>query len=391
LAQLSWFPLFGSPVSAAELDGALVGAVFVGDAAIYAPPPVDLSASARACRNAYLGALPRPIARDAGQTLRHPKQLLAARRDFLARQSEAVAGAKGLDDARRFAQSLTLHVEWEGMSEPPLLEARQAQQWAEMNPASPIVPVAQLFAAHRYRAAYECDLLAGDGAGAASAAAAWHDAIAAARRGHLPLVECLADDLVRVDHVYLAGAGHPDATVEGPQGTTQTIALADLRAALAAPRYAESFAGEVATGETYSHWFGPALEFALLPVGGGWEIAVRHSASPENLARLTPPLHFLPNPRDVEPWHVLPVPSGCAGPDPQQAPAARREFIYSRAVGTTIDGPGASRPVSPEEIAQIRRDGHGVMEILSVIPGPVREGCPTIGRLRFRLNVFGRR
>jgi hypothetical protein len=31
------------------------------------------------------------------------------------------------------------------------------------------------------------------------------------------------------------------------------------------------------------------------------------------------------------------------------------------------------------------------MEILSVIPGPVREGCPTIGRLRFRLNVFGRR
>jgi len=53
------------PASAAELDGALVGAVFAGDPAIYAPPPVDLSPSARACRNAYLQALPEPLDRDA--------------------------------------------------------------------------------------------------------------------------------------------------------------------------------------------------------------------------------------------------------------------------------------------------------------------------------------
>jgi hypothetical protein len=56
-----------------------------------------------------------------------------------------------------------------------------------------------------------------------------------------------------------------------------------------------------------------------------------------------------------------------------------------------LNGPGASRSVSPEEIEQIRRDGHGVMEILSATPGPVREGCPSIGRLRFRVDVFGRR
>jgi hypothetical protein len=191
---------------------------------------------------------------------------------------------------------------------------------------------------------------------------------------------------------WLAVEGDQAAgTVDGPQGTTQTITLAHLRAALAVPRYAESFAGEIAAGESYSRWFGPGLEFALLPAGGGWEIAVRDSASPANLARLTPPLHFLPNPRDVEPWHLLPVPAACTGPDPQQAPGPRREFIYSRAVGATIDGPSASRPVSPEEIEQIRRDGHGVMEILSATPGPVRDGCPTIGRLRFRVDVFGRR
>ncbi len=143
--------------------------------------------------------------------MRQPKRLLAARRDFVARQSRAVAGAKGLDDARRFAQGLTLHLEWEGMSGPPLLEAHQALQWAEENPASPVVPTARLFAAHRYRAAYECAAREGDEAGAASAAAAWRDAIAAARHVRLPLVECLADDLVRVDHVYLPGFGHPDA------------------------------------------------------------------------------------------------------------------------------------------------------------------------------------
>ncbi len=124
-----------------------------------------------------------------------------------------------MDDAHRFAQSLTLHVEWEGMSDPPLLEARQALQWADEkadeNPASPIVPAAQLFAAHRYRAAYECAVLAGDGTAAAAAAAAWRDAIAAARRAPPPLVECLADDLARVDHVYLPGAGHPDAAGDG--------------------------------------------------------------------------------------------------------------------------------------------------------------------------------
>ena len=147
--------------------------------------------------------------------MRHPKRLLAARRDFLARQSLALAGGTGLDDAHRFAQSLTLHVEWEGMSDPPLLEAHQALQWAEENPGSRIVPVAQLFAAHRYRAAYECALLAGDGTGAAAAAAAWRDAITAARRAPPPLVECLADDLARVDHVYLPGAGHPDAAGDG--------------------------------------------------------------------------------------------------------------------------------------------------------------------------------
>jgi hypothetical protein len=156
-------------------------------------------------------------------------------------------------------------------------------------------------------------------------------------------------------------------------------------------RYAESFAGEVAAGETFSRSFGPALELALLPAGGGWEIAVRQAASDENLARLTPPLHFLPNPRYIEPWRLMPVPPACTVPDPQQGPGPRREFVFSRAVGTTIAGPDARQAVTPEEVEQIRRDGQGVLEVLSADPGPVRDGCPSIGRLRFRVDLFGRR
>lgn len=126
-------------------------------------------------------------------------------------------------------------------------------------------------------------------------------------------------------------------------------------------------------------------------LGGGWEIGVRGARSPDNLARLTPPLHFLPNPRDIEAWHVLPVPAACAGRDPQQAPGQRRKLIYSPAVGAAIDGADASRSVTADELAQVRRAGHGVLEVLSVAPGPSRDGCPTIGHLRFRVNVFGQR
>lgn len=204
------------PPWAAELDGALVAAVFDGSATVYAPTAPALSPSARTCRAAYLRALPRPLSRDAGQTLRAPKRLLAARRDFLAHQTAALVGGRGGDDAHRFAQSLTLHMEWEGLSEAPLLEARQAMQWAEENPASPVVPAAQLFAAHRYRAAYECATLAGDAATAAPAAAAWREALGAARRARLPLVDCVANDLAQVGHVYLPGAGHP-----GPEAVSR--------------------------------------------------------------------------------------------------------------------------------------------------------------------------
>jgi hypothetical protein len=330
------------PASAAALDGALVGAVFADDPAIYALPAVDLSPSARACQKAYLGALPRPIAHDGGQTMRHPKRLLAARRDFVARQTLAMAGGKGLDDARRFAHSLTLHVEWEGMSEPPsggraprccggwTLMVAGWLRWAavpywlaarplwacscpwlgaflDVAPLAPLVVRAEVLRhgvdarqptlVLRAKETFVGGLLdsglvvaMGDGMHCRPDAALfppgseWILALngPGAKPGTGSALSHCGQYWPAVDGDQAVGA------IDGPQGTTQTITLAELRAALAVPRYAESFDGEIGAGETYSHWFGPALEFALLPVGGGWEIAGRHAASPENLARLSP-------------------------------------------------------------------------------------------------------
>ena len=93
---------------------------------MHAPAPVDLSPSARACRNAYLACAPSADGTRWGRDHAPPEATARRRRDFVSRQSLVVVGGTGFDDAHRFAQSLTLHVEWEGMSDPPLLEARQA-------------------------------------------------------------------------------------------------------------------------------------------------------------------------------------------------------------------------------------------------------------------------
>ena len=49
--------------------------------------------------------------------------------------------------------------------------------------------------------------------------------------------------------------------------------------------------------------------FTLEPLksGDGWEIVIKETGSDDrdNLARLTPPLHIITNPRFIEGWHFL--------------------------------------------------------------------------------------
>ena len=62
----------------------------------------------------------------------------------------------------------------------------------------------------------------------------------------------------------------------------------------------------------------------------------------ENLARLTPPYHFVPNPRFIEGWHFRN--SDNTGPNEVgeknvNAPQRVRDFIFSPMVGKTVEYP----------------------------------------------------
>jgi hypothetical protein len=69
----------------------------------------------------------------------------------------------------------------------------------------------------------------------------------------------------------------------------------------------EVIAGRVAAGDSFAQPFANRFTFHLLPLERGWEIVIREAGREENLARLTPPWHFVPNPRDIEGWHFRSV------------------------------------------------------------------------------------
>jgi hypothetical protein len=96
----------------------------------------------------------------------------------------------------------------------------------------------------------------------------------------------------------------------------------------------------------------------LEPRASGWEIVVREQGREENLDRLTPPLHFSPNPREIEGWQMVDASSPCPRPyGTETGPENPRRFIFSPEVGRRIDGPKANRSVPPEEVEAIGRFG----------------------------------
>jgi hypothetical protein len=135
--------------------------------------------------------------------------------------------------------------------------------------------------------------------------------------------------------------------------------------------------GEVKMGETFEKAFGPAFYFRLEPNAYGWLITLRDERGSEDLSRLTPPFHFVPNPREIEGWHFRN--SDNSGPNEPgeknvNAPGLIREFIFSPEVGRTIDGPNAKRKPTLEEIEKIQRFGRGELRILDYKLGDLVPG-----------------
>lgn len=119
------------------------------------------------------------------------------------------------DEALMFLNVARIYYEWEGMSDGPLTEAEVAAGYLSAHPETPVKPYLYLFLLHRYRSAYECQIMEKDVAGAKKTAALYRAILARARAQTDPLAVLAADDLdlepgnVFLDTEYTGGPVRP--------------------------------------------------------------------------------------------------------------------------------------------------------------------------------------
>lgn len=157
------------------------------------------------------------------------------------------------------------------------------------------------------------------------------------------------------------------------------------------PKFSEKFSGRVEGRKQYRRPFGSRFEFILKPVPQGWQICVKEFGRDENLARLTPPFHFVPNPREIEGWQFLENPSECVN-RPYQAdagPANPRQFIFSPEVGKTIAGPDSRKALADKNINAVKKFGRGTLNIKNFKLTTAKDGCPKIEWLEFSVQLDG--
>ncbi len=186
--------------------------------------------------------------------------------------------------------------------------------------------------------------------------------------------------------------GEVVGSIDGKQGDIRRMPLGTFRDKLRYPSFQEQFSGRIDRGKTYRRPFGSMFYFVLEPIPTGWEIQIREIGREENLARLTPPLHGAPNPREIEGWHFMADPSSCADRAylADSGPDNPRSFIFSPEVGRNIAGEKASRSVTTEDIQAVERFGIGTLTIDRSTLGPIHpNGCPDIERLEFTVQVKG--
>ena len=159
---------------------------------------------------------------------------------------------------------------------------------------------------------------------------------------------------LRVKEAFVSGPIEDGATIEARESLTLLSFSRRLRDVLAA-RASSRIEGELTAGEAFQASFGPDFVFRLDPSPAGWTLSIRETGRDDDLSRLTPPFHGPPNPRDIEGWHFRN--SDNTGPNETgeknvNAPGIVREFIFSREVGRSIDGPRATRQPTAEEIEE---------------------------------------
>jgi len=185
--------------------------------------------------------------------------------------------------------------------------------------------------------------------------------------------------------------GEVVGSIDGAAKQVKSMPLREFRGRFLYPHFDEKFSARVSAGERFRRPFGSRFEFILEPAPAGWDIVIREYGRDENLSRLTSPLHFAPNPREIEGWHLSDNPSACASCpySAETGPENPRRFIFSPEVGERIDGADAGRSATVQEVEDVRRFGRGTLTIESFGLEPGRDDCPKIEWMTFSVQLDG--
>lgn len=126
--------------------------------------------------------------------------------------------------------------------------------------------------------------------------------------------------------------------------------------------------GHLEAGNTFRTPFGGRFTLLLVPNEFGWVISVEERGRGENLAGLTPPWHFVPNPRFIEGWHFRNAENNGSVNAPQEV----RDFIFSPEVGRTLHYDGSATPVSV--VNEVRDFGRGYLILTGFSLTPFAKG-----------------
>ena len=130
--------------------------------------------------------------------------------------------------------------------------------------------------------------------------------------------------------------------------------------------------GAVERGDRFAQTMGGWI-LRLEPVEHGWVLQIATKDRPtEDLSRLTPPWHVVPNPRDIEGWHFRNADNTAPNDGTVNAPGNLREFIFSPLVGREIDYSGSA--TTSADVEKVRAFGRGWLFLESYRLTPARNG-----------------
>jgi hypothetical protein len=158
---------------------------------------------------------------------------------------------------------------------------------------------------------------------------------------------------------------------DGGGGKTYGKLIRDY--SLLGPEKHPDFSGTILRGETFKQEFGE-FEFLLEPIEYGWVLDVREKGQEDSLARFTPPLHFVPNPRWIEGWNFRNSMNTGSNRGELNAPQQFRTFIFSPEVGRSIQGMNSTGSFTAQEERRIFYFGNGDLQIQSIELSPPKAG-----------------